>query len=41
MMIFLEFFFKIFSAKTFDKVSTVLPDLEITIKEFLKSSPFF
>ena len=40
-MIFFEFFFKILSAKTFDKVSTVLPDLEITMKRIFEKFSLF
>ena len=40
-IIFLEFFFKIFNAKVFDNVSTVFPDFEIIMKRtFFKFSSF-
>ena len=41
MIMFFEFFFKIFNAKTLDKVSTVLPDFEIIIKSVFEKFFFF
>ena len=40
-IIFLEFFFKMFSEKVLDKVSIVLPDFEIIIKRTLDKFSFF